>query len=475
MALAALSSMKNSLKRQLGEMTYTMKPVVLAHGINTIPDEILARIFECTDNQWSEDAELPQPEHLRLVCKRFRLVFDSQPSLKRRFTSGKPIKNIKNRLDGCGQVGLCVKIDTRSIKPHSAIGAFEEALITHAHRWEELHFLRIAHTREARQVHALPDEFKSLNLPRLERLVLWSAKCDAADRLYSTWTMPNLRRIVFHNGVPLGLPGKADLLECDLVLVTERIQWFTREISRFLGSLTSLTTLRLTFLEAVFGQPYNITSPIRLPNLRTLVADARFGFMIADSMAEKSGRVIVKLIECLEAPQLEKLFVNLNHDPSSEKLTSDLLNDLLHMHGKTGSLQTFTFTQASWLTHKKNKIESLPTLASTQESRMTYHDIGSVVKNPCNGNIVISGLDLGCYKHPDFSSHEGGTYGLQTLTFKNCKLSTDALEVLLKLYTTREWYPNFEGIILERCDDVTWEDLAGAAHSEHVFIRDDCL
>jgi hypothetical protein len=63
MALTALSSMKNSLGRKLAEMTYTMKPVVLAHGINTIPDQILARIFDCTDEPWPDDyASLFKPE-----------------------------------------------------------------------------------------------------------------------------------------------------------------------------------------------------------------------------------------------------------------------------------------------------------------------------------------------------------------------------------------------------------------------------
>jgi hypothetical protein len=55
MALTALASMKNSLKIRLVEMNFVMKPVVLAHGISTIPDEILARIFECIYEPWSEE------------------------------------------------------------------------------------------------------------------------------------------------------------------------------------------------------------------------------------------------------------------------------------------------------------------------------------------------------------------------------------------------------------------------------------
>jgi hypothetical protein len=75
----------------------------------------------------------------------------------------------------------------------------------------------------------------------------------------------------------------------------------------------------------------------------------------------------------------------------------------------------------------------------------------------------------------DFSSHQGGTYGLRTLTFKNCELSKAELELLLRIYTTREWYPNFEGIIFEQCKGVKLEDLTSVVHSEHVLFRDEWL
>jgi hypothetical protein len=355
-------------------------------------------------------------------------------------------------------VGLQVKTPDQysNLKDVQSItSAFADALIPHAHRWEEFHFFHLKYPRTMEQVF---DRFRSLDLPRLERLVLDSQQWDDTDKLYSTWTMPNLRRIVSHDGIPLELPGKAGLLECDIVLEGYCIHPFMRKISGFLGSLTSLTTLRLTYSKATFLLPFYIASPIRLPNLRELDVRMCFGVMVLDSgdIVEESGEAILKLVERLEAPQLEELLMTIYHVETSKAMTCYLLDDLLRIHGKAGSLQTFTYIQ---------------------EGQIADDSIESVVENPCNGNIVISGLDL-CrcyYKHPDLSSHQGGTYGLRTLTFRKCKISTDAMEVLLKLYTTREWYPNFEGIILERCDDVTWEDLAGIAHSEHVLIRDEWL
>jgi hypothetical protein len=359
-----------------------------------------------------------------------------------------PIEKLRERLDGCGQVGLRVKISDQRIGwyLHSAISAFADVLIPHAHRWEELHFFHFNYMQEAKQA---CDKFKSLNLPRLERLVLWSREWDATDKLYSTWTMPNLRKIEFHDGVPLKLPGTG-LLECDIhvVLRKQGIRRLTPEIPDFLGSLTSLTTLRVTYSGATFLHIRDMTSPICLPNLRTLVMH-----MDLYDKYFQSGLAILNLIKHLAAPRLEELSVNYRYEPDRELGVWDLTEDLLCMHDITSSLQIFTLTQ---------------------ECGRTNHDIKSFVENPCNGNMVISGLTLCFYGgHTKFPSHQGGTYGLRTLTFKNCELTKAELKLLLKLYTTREWYPNFEGIMLERCDGVTCGDLAGVAHSEYVFFKDD--
>jgi hypothetical protein len=208
-------------------------------------------------------------------------------------------------------VGLWVKISPRSFgwNLHNVVSAFADVLIPHAHRWEELHLFHIDHTQAAEQAF---DKFKSLNLPRLERLVLWSREWDATDKICSTWTLPNLRRIIVHNGVPMELPGKANLLECDVVLEGCNIKGFIPKISDFLGSLTSLTTLQRTSSEATFLHSYDLKNLIRLPNLRTL--SMRLTFRKHDDMfnAQRSGQGILSLFEHLEAPQLGELSVKLD-------------------------------------------------------------------------------------------------------------------------------------------------------------------
>jgi hypothetical protein len=452
--------MSSSLKEHLAEMNYAMKPSIRSRGISKIPDDILARIFECIYEPWATDSEVyPELDDLRLVCKRFQQVADLQPSLRRNFTSTMAIKKIENRLDRCGQMGLRVKILDHSYETDARmITAFADALTPHAHRWEELHFFHIKSTQAVEQAF---DKFKALNLPRLERLVLWSQDWDAADSIYSTWTMPNLRRIVIHDGVPLALPGKADLSECDAVLEGDDIPGFLLELPEFLGSSTSLTTLSLTFNEATFTCPFDFRAKLKfvhLPNLRTFHVDACFNTLRNDKDASEimyNGQAILILIDYLKAPKLEQFSVVLDNETCWRRWTSGFLSQWLRVHGKASSLQTFAFTEVRY---------------------RAYDDVESIVDNPCNGNIVMSGLDLDVSRReklPKSRTHQEGPYRLRTLTFKNCRLSTRALESLLQLYTTRELYPNFEGIILTQCDGVTWETLAGVAHSKHVFFRED--
>jgi hypothetical protein len=357
-----------------------------------------------------------------------------------------PVKVFKKRLDECGQVGLCVKIDTRFTGPYSVFDAYADVLNPHAHRWEELRFYQVSGYEEAKLAY---DKLKSLNLPRLERLVLWARIWNSRGNTYSTWTMPNLRRIVFRGDVPLDLPGKADLLECDIVLKGERIP-FTPEINNFLGSTTSLTTLRLTYSGDAFEYINYSNRDIRLPNLRTFIAELQIGFDSDDKDVSNSDQAVLNLMYLIDAPQLEELSVMLRQADLSYL---GFLNRLLRTYGKTSSLQTFTFTQVP---------ESYGSLI--------YDALD--VDNPLNGNIVISGLCIPFRTDLLFPNHQGGTYGLRTLTFKNCHLSKAEFGSLLKLYTTKEWYPNFEGIILEQCKGVAREVLGGIVHSECVFIRD---
>jgi hypothetical protein len=169
-----------------------------------------------------------------------------------------------------------VEIDGRRNSKQSAdkIATFAKALVPFAHRWEDLRFHHIGPTAKTKQAY---ENFKSLDLPRLERLAIWSEKWEAADDIYSTWTMPKLRRVIFNNGVPAKLPGKSNILECDLVIENDVLKNYFPKLAETLGSFISLTTLRLKFKDASLPGAYEQEmGPLHLPNLRTFHADMHF-------------------------------------------------------------------------------------------------------------------------------------------------------------------------------------------------------
>jgi hypothetical protein len=218
-AIEGLSTLSRSLEIQMRKMDAVMRPIVLANGISKVPDEVLARIFECIYEPWPEyPYRNTTPGELRKVCKRFKRVADSQLSLMRDFSSKMPIGWIKAHLNQQTQLGLRVGIDERNTYNSNIIPAFAKRLAPHAHRWEELRFFHSGSTSEIKQTYR---KFMSLDLPRLERLTLWSRDWKAADKIYSTWTVPKLRRVVLNvdnDGMPMELPGKSNILECDLVV-----------------------------------------------------------------------------------------------------------------------------------------------------------------------------------------------------------------------------------------------------------------
>jgi hypothetical protein len=466
-AIEGLSNLSRSLEIQMRKMDVIMRPVVVANGIGKIPDDVLARIFECVNEPWPADFyRRLTPGKLRTVCKRFQEVVDSLPSLRREFSSKMPIGGIEGHLNEQAQVGLRVEISGRSCysdKRADAVAAFTMTLAPHAHRWEELRLFHAGSTNRMKQAY---ENLKSLVLPRLERLTLWSENWTAADKIYSTWTAPKLRRIVLNDGVPMKLPGESNILECDLVVEGYELENYIPSSCELLESLTSLTTLRLRFRAASLVDTYDLEiGRIHLPNLQSFEADLFFTpFSDADkddyepSTVSDTGEAIYCFIYKLDTPRIEELRVIVSHDTCWNYYTTGCLCFLFRTHGKSRTLRTLEFTQEG---HRLDTSDSF---------RSIFH-------RPCNSNVVLSGLIFDSSRHDRFELEDpkcnGDVLGLRTLTFKDCRLSIDAIMALLKLYTASGLYPYFEGITLTQCAGISRESLRGVVGSEYVVFSDE--
>jgi hypothetical protein len=346
-----------------------------------------------------------------------------------------------------------VEIDTNW--DHAAV---VKTLVPLAHRWEDLRFHHIEDTDNWKQVF---EKFKSLDLPRLERLAIWSENWEAAEDIYSTWTMPKLRRVIFNNGVPKELPGKSNILECDLVIESYGFRINIPKVSKFLDSFISLTTLRLEFKCALADSGGFEMRSTYLPNLRAFHADLYFytGGRWHDKHSPSNVAIYCFIVQ-LVAPRMEQLRVAVRHDASWDGSNEGFLCSLFRAYGKSSTLRTLEFIQ-----------EDGGLGAIWPDS--TFN---SIFGCPCKSNVVLSGLlfdssDRSIFKL-EIPNHGEGVLGLRTLTFRNCRLSIRALEALLRLYKI-EFYTNFEGITLTQCAGISRESLRGVVGSEYVVLSDD--
>jgi hypothetical protein len=279
--------------------------------------------------------------------------------------------------------------------------------------------------------------------------------------------MPKLRRVQFNNGVPKELPGKSNILECDLVIESDEFVNYIPRVSQLLGSFISLTTLRLKFQGASLPDAYEIEEgQPQLPNLRTFHTDMHFREfdesdkeMYNEYTWSDFGEAIYRFIIQLVAPRMEQLSVTVRHSTCWDSCTEDFLRDLFRTFGKSSTLRTLEFIQGD---HRLSA---------------DSHCFESIFGCPCNSNVVLSGQNFVSSERSHFKlevpEHGERGLGLQTLTFKNCRLSTGALEALLKLYTTSGAYPKFEGITLRQCVGISRESLRGVVGSEYVVFNDD--
>ena len=459
LALKVLSDMSRSLEIEMLKMESSMQPVVLARGVSKIPDELLAAILCSVFEPWDTEHGRfkPRPEELRLVCKRFKHIVDTQPSLRCYLDSTMTGGEAERCLTRSGTVGLKIHLDNG--QPHFA--PFVDAVLPQAHRWQEIHF-DYRHSSGPKVMQAY-QKLKNLNLPLLQKLVLRnSTKRNAAESIYSTWTTPNLTRVVFHGETPRKFAGKTNLLECELVDDEggDEVPKYIPHLSAFLSASTSLTSLRLTVRDAILeNSHYDGVEGVHMPNLRIFQAFLSFPSfdMMEDEMdtVDDYGNAIYSFISSLRAPRLEHVAVTVENEEVWADITGDFLINLVESQGKNKSLRRLEFTQ--------------------MDTRIEIHDFKIFSNLKHDGCAVLTGLSIKDKAARDTSAESSTPHCrfLRKLHLKDCSLSVGALRGLLRIFTNSRIYPKFENLVLTRCAGFKKETLRGLVGSEYISFEDD--
>ena len=197
-AIRALNAMARLIDRQITKANAKMQLLVLSHGMQELPDEILARIVMLEGRQ----SRGPRVEELRLVCRRFNDVIQSHASIWSFVRSSMNSKRVAEQLQRSGSAGLFVVLHYSGF----SFDNFVDAILPHSARWEEIQ--DCDHPGENLGIgQTLPsayDKLKNLHLPRLNTLTITSSSShDIVRSLYCNWTTPRLIHLRFCNVLPL--------------------------------------------------------------------------------------------------------------------------------------------------------------------------------------------------------------------------------------------------------------------------------
>ncbi|TDL15721.1 hypothetical protein BD410DRAFT_86793 [Rickenella mellea] len=133
--MAALKCITAHLKRQIRYLETRSAPLVLEHGIKTMPDEVLAHVFEA-GHQISEHSQFA----LRVshVSRRFRQVSFQTPLLWTRLSSRHPNNQIQAFTPRPGLLDLEVTLFHGSINTKGELRSRLQLMALHSHRWSRL-------------------------------------------------------------------------------------------------------------------------------------------------------------------------------------------------------------------------------------------------------------------------------------------------------------------------------------------------
>lgn len=278
-ALKSLLDATTQEIRTLHRRAKTM-PKILARGIETLPNELLARIFELSDSHKRDEAA--EPAHIfRLgqVCRRFRQLVLGLPGLWAEVsTEQNPLIRVAC-LERSRPTGISVDLewwgDEFDLEEESEeYSSCLRSFMSHKARWRSFNYHNSSEQEKAAFHPQIQEAIFDLHLPLLERLFVEYESRDVGisenAHFYASWSIPRLRSFESNNYIPPPDLLGSTLTSCDISIFqgfsTDEGACEISSLLQFLGSAPSLQELSLYFLDVSLTSTENITS-VELPHL----------------------------------------------------------------------------------------------------------------------------------------------------------------------------------------------------------------
>ncbi|KAH8101346.1 hypothetical protein DFH11DRAFT_1553512 [Phellopilus nigrolimitatus] len=331
----ALFLLAHSCEQRLSALKEEMQPYFLHSGILSLPDDVLALIFESSLLDGDEYENMhPWAEHcISYVCRRFRSISLGLPKLWSRVTTRMTKKWIETRLLRSKTAGLSVDIYEEPCD--DAISRFGQQVVPHAHRWQSFRFLggdlQGSYRRFNQQ---LAQQIANLKLPALTYFRIDLQPQDDDDRFdgrefYRTWEMPKLRHSNISHCIPADtMYGSKTITSFAFTFARGTLDFDFKKLMDVLSSLDNLTDLSLQLINYEdYNYDAKLADRVVLPKVES--------FTLTTQIFE-AFKVITMSVQMPALTELS-LDVSVGDDFSAERWL-----DLVSMEGYS-SIKDFTF------------------------------------------------------------------------------------------------------------------------------------
>ncbi|KAH8111846.1 hypothetical protein DFH11DRAFT_552153 [Phellopilus nigrolimitatus] len=276
----ALFLLAHSCEQRLSTLKLEMQPYFLHSGILSLPDDVLALIFESSLLDGDEYENMhPWAEHcISYVCRRFRSISLGLPKLWSHVTSYMSKKWVDIRLLRSKTVGLAVDIhDNRYNQYGNTISRFGQQVVPHAHRWQSFRLLGGDLSTPYHSLNQqLTQHFANLKLPALTyfhiELDMREEDSDFDDlEFYRTWEMPKLRHSNISHGIPTdAMYGSQTITSFAFTFARGTLNFDFKKLMDLLSSLDNLTDLSLELINYDdYNYDANLADRVVLPKVES--------------------------------------------------------------------------------------------------------------------------------------------------------------------------------------------------------------
>lgn len=273
----ALQSLFEASQRELeiAQHRAQVMPEILAQGIASLPNELLARILEVVTEITDVNERVAEAVALSHVSKRFRNVALTLPALWNVVSTNDAINVNTMCLSRTTAPGLNIRLemeeeDQFGEEQSAPILEWFPAVLEHASHWSTFSYDSTGILNDINVLNWLRDSCADLRLPSLHSLHIKRSNAspiESVSHFYSSWTMPMLLELIAANFIPCAM-NYATLSICKISLSFDQ-QWDLRTLLQFLSSLTSLKELWLDLagepfsnMDGIVSFPLVYTAPI---------------------------------------------------------------------------------------------------------------------------------------------------------------------------------------------------------------------